>query len=75
MNVQEIVVLSDLFPMSYKVAVPTKLQNKVYLVVEMTVVASFPDSFPEQLYKEALLQVRKKCYYQAIASKKLTSIV
>ena len=74
MNVQEIVVLSDLFPMSYKVAVPTKLQAKVFLVVDKTVVASFPDSFPEH-YKEALIQVRKKCYNKAIASKKLTSIV
>ena len=75
MNVQEIVVLSAIFPMRFQLAVPTKLQKKIYLVVDNIIVASFPDSFPDQLYKEALIQVRKRCYHKAIASKKLTSNV
>lgn len=43
--------------MLYQVTVPTKLQKKIFLVVDKIVVASFANTFPNQLYKEALLQV------------------
>ena len=56
-EIQDIVVLSDIFPMLYQVTVPTKLQKKIFLVVDKIVVASFANTFPDQLYKEALLQV------------------
>ena len=56
-EIQDIVVLSDIFPMLYQVTVPTKLQKKIFLVVDKIVVASFANTFPNQLYKEALLQV------------------
>ena len=55
-------ILSDLFPVRYQVVVPTKLQKITYLVVDRIVVASFPDTFPNQLYKEALLEVIYRCY-------------
>ena len=59
-EIQDIVVLSDIFPMLYQVTVPTKLQKKIFLVVDKIVVASFANTFPNQLYKEALLQVNSQ---------------
>merc|ERR1711874_584358 len=59
---KEIVVLSAIFPMRFQLAVPTKLQKKIYLVVDNIIVASFPDSFPDQLYKEALIQALEDGY-------------
>ena len=38
-------------------SLPKKIQNMIFVVIDNTVVASFPDSFPN-IYKDILLQVK-----------------
>ena len=54
---QDVIVKTDLFTINYQVKVPKRMQDRVYLVANQVVVASFnAASFPDN-YKEALLTV------------------
>ena len=67
---QDVIVKTDLITINYQVKVPKRMQDRVYLVVDQVVVASFnAASFPDN-YKEALLQVGGQLKFQKYANLK-----
>ena len=67
---QDLIVKTNLFTINYQVNVPKRMQDRVYLVADQVVVASFnATSFPDN-YKEALLQVCGQLKFQKYADLK-----